>query len=400
MSREHADAARTAMWDHFIHADTQMLYDYWWGEPGFRWLPTPEQIAREFPNAPGWGTGMENCALNAAQVLPGALLRHSIAPDSRTEYEAQTLLAGLLRLFRVARDPGFLPRGVALDGVSHYPNSSADQYTMVLYALHAWCTYPMASAAQKQQIRDIWQRVLLRWERHDWQDRREDGAPAMYGGMDRIAPDRGSRLLAALLGGAVVTGDQHWHDVYRQKLEEQDFARLHTGQPPDRTALYVHDQNQVAWRLLWELETDAQIKQRYRTLLQQTADAVAHRLTAYEQFDAAEHSRRLAASDWDWTKGCLPAGAGPNHGAEYNARLRQLAPVIEYEHELVQSPWEAAHILALSEHGDHAQLLGQHLPALLSAYPWDRLALSWSFYDVEWTWWLALQRQHNKEILS
>jgi hypothetical protein len=187
---EAADATRRILWQHFVHADNQMFYDYWWGKSGFPHLPTADQIAQEFPNAAGWGTGMENCALNAAQVLPGALLRHELAPDELTEREARTLFQGLLRLFSAAGDPGFLPRGLALDGVNHYPNSSADQYTMVLYALHAYAVSGVATAAERRQVRDVWQNVLVRWERDGWEDRREDGGHAMYGDMNSIASDR------------------------------------------------------------------------------------------------------------------------------------------------------------------------------------------------------------------
>ncbi len=392
LPREAADATRRILWQHFVHSDNQMFYDYWWGVPGFPHLPTPDQIAQEFPNAAGWGTGMENCALNAAQVLPGALLRHELAPDERTEHEVRTLFQGLLRLFRVASDPGFLPRGLALDGVSHYPNSSADQYTMALYALHAYAGSGVATEAEQEEMRKVWQNVLVRWERHGWEDRREDGGQTMFGDMNRIAPDRASRLLAALLGGFAMTGDRHWHSVYRQKLEEQDYARLRTGLPPPSSALYVHDQNQVAWRLLWELETDSDLRQRYADLMTETANCVLPRLPRYRQFDTHEHVRLLAASTWDWRTACLPPGAGPNHGAQYNARLRRLAPVSAYEHEYVQGPWEAAHILSLSEAPDHHRMLREHLPLLLTAHPCDNLSLSWSIYDVEWTYWMMVRR--------
>ena len=403
-----ANAVRRVLWDHFMHADLQMLYDYWWGVADFPWLPTAAEVEGEDPNAAGWGTGMENCALSAAQVLPGALLRHELAPDERTEQEARALYSGLQRLFTAADDPGFLPRGLALDGISHYPNSSADQYTMVFHALHAYHCSHVATPAEQQAIQEIWQCTLRRWERDAWEDRREDGDPAMFGDMDRVTSDRSGRLLAALLGGFVVTGDGHWHDVYRQKLEEDDFARLRVGLPPEGAALYVYDQNQVAWRLLWELETDHDIRERYRGLMQVTAAAVRNRLLDYRQFDAEEHSRRLAATEWNWRRACVtPAqpcdqtrdrtcgqaepGAGPNQGAAYNTRIRQQAPVIEYEHAFVQSPWEAAHILVLSAEADHHRLLQEHLTALLTTFPWDQIALSWSVYNVEWTYWLSRQ---------
>ena len=388
-----ADTARFSVWERFVHPGNRMFYDYSVpGEPGFPYLPTPDEIAQAFPNAAGWGTGMENCALNAGQTLPGALLRHELAPDEHTEREARTLFLGLRRLFAVAMVPGFLPRGVALDCLSHYPNSSADQYTMVFYALNAYYRSAIATEQERRDIERMWHSVLVRWERDGWEDRREDGSEAWYGDMDAITPDRGCRLLAALLGGYVVTGDEHWQAVYRQKLEEQDYARLTTPTPSLRGALYVFDQNQVAWRLLWELEEVAGIRQHYQDRMTETAEAVKGRLPAFRQFDPGEHSRLLAASAWDWRKGCVPVAQGENWGADYNGRLRQLAPVFLYEHEYVQSPWEAAHVLSLSEHPDHHRLLRQHLPDLTQTYPYESLALSWSLYDTEWTCWTMLER--------
>ena len=210
--------------------------------------------------------------------------------------------------------------------------------------------------------------------------------------MDAIKPDRGCRLLAALLGGYAVTGDEHWQDVYRRKLGEQDCARLAVAAPPAHGALYVCDQNQVAWRLLWELEETAGIRQRYRELMTEVADLVTARLPAYQQFEAGEHGRLMAASEWDWRQGCVPTEQGENLGEQYNARLRQLAPVSLFEHEYVQSPYEAAHVLSLSEHPDHHSLPMHHLPAMMGTYPYENLALSWSFYDIEWMYWLMVER--------
>ena len=81
------DAVHQALWGHFMHVEHQMFYDYWWDTPGFPWLPTADQIAREFPNAAGWGTGMENCALSAAQVLPWSIIPDAIEWDEWKTYE-------------------------------------------------------------------------------------------------------------------------------------------------------------------------------------------------------------------------------------------------------------------------------------------------------------------------
>ncbi len=62
-----------------------------------------------------------------------------------------------------------------------------------------------------------------------------------------------------------------------------------------------------------------------------------------------------------------------------------------YEHHCVQTPFEAAHILLLS--GDPASLefVRPHLEPLFTAFPYEELALSWSVYEMEWDYWLAVE---------
>ena len=202
---EAAAATRQHIWQHFIHRDTQMFYDLDWRVHG-RYVPTTEEIARGFPNRAGWHTGMENPAHNAGQYLAAVVLRHQLGHDTASADEARLLFSGMKRLCDVAMDPGFLPRGVALDGASHYTNSSCDQTTMFLNGIFRYYESDIPTEEEKQAIRQIWQNMLARWERDGWEDRTEDGQPAWYGDIGAIAADRASRLLMALLGGAVVTG--------------------------------------------------------------------------------------------------------------------------------------------------------------------------------------------------
>ena len=399
---EAAEATHQHIWQHFIHRDTQMFYDFDWRVHG-RYLPTPEEIARGFPNRAGWCIGMENPALNAGQYLPAAVLRHQLGHDAASVDEARLLFSGMKRLCDVAKAPGFLPRGVALDGASHYTNSSVDQITMFLNGIFRYYESDIPTEEEKQAIRQIWQNMLARWERDGWEDRTEDGQPAVNGDIGAITNDRASRLLMALLGGAVVTGDEHWRRQYRQKLEEQDYARLKTGLPPSGASLYVFDQNQVAWRLLADLEDDPAIRQEYQARLAETAAAVHGRLLAYQEFDPAEHSQRKAASDWDWRKAYDQTQTTPSlvsgklrytsaeQARERRLRLRKQQPVWWYEFWYVAEPFEAAHVLLLSGDAVSLDLLQSHLGPLFGAYPYEQLVLSWSLYGTESVYWLAVQ---------
>jgi hypothetical protein len=386
---EAAAAAAQHIRQSFLHADTQMFYDYAWGDRGFDLLPTPEEVGRTFPNAAGWGTGMENPALSAAQHLPAVLLRHQLGGDPAAVAEARFLVGGLLRLFDAASSPGFLPRGLGLDGVSHYTNSSVDQYTMVFYGLYKYHESGIATPAEQRSIQRVWHQVLLRWQAAGWQDLREDGTAAFFGDIGALRPDRSSRLLAALLGGWALTGEECWRQVYLEKVEEQDRARLAPALPAASSALYVADQNQVAWRLLADLEDDPALRAEYRSRLVETAAHVSERLLLYRDFDAGAHAAALAASDWDWRKVSDSVQPDANHGRVFNQRRSELAPAIPYEHQLVQTPFEVAHVLLLAADQASLDFLQPHVEPLFAAYPYPRLALSWSVYETEWDYWLA-----------
>jgi hypothetical protein len=263
---------------------------------------------------------------------------------------------------------------------------------MFFLALLRYFQSSVATADDTEAIRRIWQSVLVRWERDGWEDRREDGGTAIYGDIGTIRPDRSSRLLEALLGGAVVTRDGHWRRVYREKLEEQGGARLQDGMPRTGAALYVFDQNQTAWRLLYELEDDPSLRATYRRWLSDTAAAVRDRVLEFRKFSATEHEQKFAATDWEWRHAIDPPGT-PQRTREETApfvrRIRETMPVRAYEHALVQEPLEAAHVLLLSGDDESLRFLHEHLRSLLTAYPFESLVFAGSVYNVECDYWLA-----------
>ena len=69
----------------------------------------------------------------------------------------------------------------------------------------------------------------------------------------------------------------------------------------------------------------------------------------------------------------------------------QQAPVLRYEQLCVEEPFEVAHVLLLSGDTDSLDLLQSHLGPLFRAYPYEQLLLSWSLYETEWDYWLAIQ---------
>lgn len=401
-----AALARREIWARFVHPETLMFYDCDPGPEGQRFLPYPHEIAAGIPNPAGWLTGMENGAISGPLLLEAICLEADHTPEAERpplRREAARIWMGLERLATVARDPGYLPRAVALDGVSHYPNSSVDQYTHYVSALARYARSPLSDPGTRRRIGQILDAICARWERDGWVDRLEDGrGPAIYGDIGAHRPDRASRLLQCLLAAATFAPNAaHWRAQYEAMVEDNGRARLRpTPHQPGR-ATYVAQQNQLAWRLLFDLEPDGNLRAIYQERLRETAASALDGLETFREFDSAAHAAAVAASDFDWRHAYdgEPLGMDPlregheryrQRMAAFMTRVRERRPVHAYEYRHVWCPLEVGQIIALS--GDQA-LLESHRPTLremLVTYPFQQLRLSWSFYAVGFAYWLAL----------
>lgn len=401
-----AAAARQAMWSRFFHPETMMFYDYDPGVPGQPLLPRPDEIAARHPNLAGWFTGMENGALNSSLMLEMVCLEGDYTPEAERlplRREAARIWMGLDRLFTVATDPGFLPRAVALDGVSHYPNSSADQYTYYVSAAVRYARSPLCDLGTRRRIGETLEAICARWERDGWVDWLEDRrGPAIFGDIGSFTPDRASRLIQALLAAATFTArGAYWRARYLEKVEEADRARLALAPHQRGRATYVAQQNQIAWRMLYDLERDGDLRAVYRDRLRETARSVVEALETFRQFDATAHQATLAETDFDWRHaydgGPLPMDPLREGQARYQERIRayvrrsrEVRAVDQYEHRFVQESMEVAQIIALS---DDEELIETHratMRELLLAFAYERLRLSWSLYAVGFVYWLAI----------
>ncbi len=111
--------------------ETGLIYDYQTSRDHarrFDHLPCAEEIAADSPNPCGWGTGMEDCTLNAGLMLDTGL--------GRDRDFAAALVAGLHRVTTVHGRVGFFARGISprAPGLT-YSNTSRDQLTLAVYGL-------------------------------------------------------------------------------------------------------------------------------------------------------------------------------------------------------------------------------------------------------------------------
>jgi len=263
-----AAEAHTVMWRDYIDPQTFQVYTFL--SPRTR-RPLLRSYADVAANKPGaWGTALENCALDGGAYLGALVDRYAVTGRPEHAEEARKIYQGLRLIAEAAARRGCIPRGVMPDGRAHYPESSADQYTMYVYGLWRYYRSGIPTEREKEEIRAILDSVLKRLEEDNFVILTDAGGPTKFGDLDRLAPSRAERLLAIVLAGADVTGEAHWRDVYLRLREPRlKHCRGLGGQP------WVLVQNQMAFFLLRHLEQDPDIRKVYEAGSLEAARACA-----------------------------------------------------------------------------------------------------------------------------
>jgi len=129
------ETLHTQVWSRFLHKPYGIVLDYA-DQDGNAIIPTPEECVRSMPNPLGWWTPIENGAFFTGLYLGGLTEAFRLSPSEKLKNEILTLIGGLFRLQDVGNTPGFIARGVATDGTSHYPMGSDDQTAPWVYGLY------------------------------------------------------------------------------------------------------------------------------------------------------------------------------------------------------------------------------------------------------------------------
>lgn len=207
--------------EQLFHPGTGLIYDYVTSRDPlhkFDHLPSPEEVAADFPNPCGWSTGMEDCMLNAGSVLDILRLRREeegISPED-TAFACR-LLNGVYRCATVHGHPGFVARGITpRDGKSCYSNSSRDQFTLAVYGVWRFLrSFPDAPAAELGRARELLRAVALYCERAVTPERgydlgRLDGGRALVSKMWECGAHEVLRLPMIYAAAFEATGEKHW----------------------------------------------------------------------------------------------------------------------------------------------------------------------------------------------
>ena len=268
--------------DKLYFPGTHLIYDAAVGDPSN--LPTAEEATACFPNPCGYGTDMEDSMIHGGTLCEGLLtLFEKTGVQDYADF-AVDLMEGLLRCAESARTPGFLPRSLCPDGVSHYPDSSRDQYTLFTFAALRMFHSPVTPKPMKKRIQTALTNIADRAERlvtpeNGFDLPREDGLPSLVCAMwgEKLGNHEIFRLPMLYLAAWSVSGDEHYLCLYKQYREEAFRRCLPMA---DYWHLYAVQQMQVSLWIAAHFDPEAAWRGRFAELMRTVAD---YALTQVEQ---------------------------------------------------------------------------------------------------------------------
>ncbi|MBR2973342.1 MAG: hypothetical protein IKC41_03915 [Clostridia bacterium] len=272
--RESILMAWETVFKRFYCEETKLLYDYVTdvAKRGFDHLPTPEEIAVCLPNPRGWGTGMEDSALNGSCLLEALLSAYALCKDQKLKALAKDIAEGLLSL----EQKGFVARSISpKDKKSFYPESSRDQYTHYVYALFSYFKSELCDAEIKEKIKDSLVRIAKKCERditteNDFQMLRFDGKIGIVGKMwGAVSPHEWLRLPMFYMAAYQVSGDKHFKELYESIVHE---ALENSFLPMKKMRSYCLLQMQYSMRLIFDCTDDDGIKTKLMSLMRKNAE--------------------------------------------------------------------------------------------------------------------------------
>lgn len=393
-----AEAAHKEIWRRFVDKHDVML-DFT-DLDGSVILPTPEECRLGKPNALGWWSPIENGGFFNGLYLEAMMARWRFTKDKADADKARRLARGLMTLASVSDVKGFVARGMAVDGKSHYPMGSNDQTAPWLYGLWRYLESDLPDKAERARVIAKVRETIETIITSGWRMPAEEPFKKR-GQFWQITWESSPRQLFVLKWMRQLTGDEKWERLYRESLRGR-------GGPDSLTRLAVCERGMIfeherrhSWtasvpgaclRALWEMETDAALKAAYARGLQAGATVALESLPLGMGFDNEDRSK--FETDWRvmnrWWK---PQQTEQEAVALAQLQLREfrkLAPRRALEVNGVREPAFAAWIVTLAPDQAVLQQRRAELEKVIAHYRYERLYYS-QFFPMENAWW-RLQR--------
>jgi hypothetical protein len=304
------DRAWQVTWTRFYREETHLLYDYLTSyEPGreLALLPTAAEVARQYPNPCGYGTGMEDCMISAGLAMSLVLDRFAVTHDDALRARADALYQGIKLCSTVHGVPGFVARGVCIeDRKGTYANSSRDQYTHAVHGLWLYFHSPLCPAERKAEIAGLLAGIADRMTRNvtaanNYDSLRSDGTHDTLGisRMWNVKGHEAARLPMIYAAAWDATGRQEYLDLCNRYLAPsiEQSASVEERQPT-----YAFLQMQTSLDLLKAVVSDADTKRRIQAVMATVSARCARRALMADQ-RAPTLDLMLLGTDWRKTNG-------------------------------------------------------------------------------------------------
>jgi len=379
--------AHNQIWAKFIHEPTGLFYDY--QVPDENGIPTPDECKSMKPNALSWWVPNENGGFFNGIYLAALSNKWNIEQNNTTASEARKISSGLMLLAFVAEKPGFIARGVSTDGVSHFPISSADQVWPWFYGMWSYAQSGIPNEIERNAVITVMKSVAIALEKNKWM------IPSENDKMQRFSAIGGVRLFSILQFMHHLTNESAWLEKYNTELQRVDDETektlldletegFHIKPPGEYNSFWTISIDQVALRELFLLETDQNIKSKYKKALDINAEKAAEHIYFYKQFD---NENKLAFNpDWRvvnqiWVQ---------QHSAKeaYELAERQLeiwgaiSPRKGYELQYMMEPLNAAWMVVLSGNPDIINPVKDQIYGVLTHFDWSKMYYS-TFFIAE-----------------
>jgi hypothetical protein len=414
--RRSVERAHREIWRRFI-SPHGTFYDYT-ALDGRVLLPTPEECRESKPNALGWWTPVENGGFFGGLYLDALTRRWTSTRDPKAAAEARQVASGLLKLAASKALPGFIARGFASDGESHYIASSSDQTYPWFYGLWRYATSALPDTAERQSVAAALTRVALGLEANGWKmpcDREgfghfghwSGGFAGTRGELSGAEPqfDAAVRFLFVLRGLHRLTGEERWLALYRQRLAEappgstrtrlqicaegvQYVAPGELPRYPESPPIWTSASTQAGLRALADMEAESAVKQQFQRGLDKNAASASRFIAAYRGYD---NGNTLAfdinwrALSTNWTAQAEIGEAVQLARKQYSAWNRQ-SPRRVAEADGMRDPLFAAWIVALSGNADLVAKANKDMGGALAHYQWEKLHTC-LFFMAECVYW-------------
>lgn len=182
--------------------------------------------------------------LSGGTALDALIADYNVTGDASLKAIADKLFKGMMLCANCGKTHGFIARAVSpKDGVSHYTDTSRDQYTHWVYAAIRLYNSSLCDNGQKAHIRRVLVALAERCEtnvtkENDYNILRDDGKKGLVGKMwGDIGPHEYLRLPMFYLAAYHVSGDGHWKEMcfkYRDEALEKSELKENRALYPIR----------------------------------------------------------------------------------------------------------------------------------------------------------------------